>query len=118
MYDGALKSLFFITKHCRAHEAANEARKLTPAARREKTARKLNEDTSLGVHVSLYQVKDLHHPQKQYKVDVNARQLYMTGNTLVCSLIFGVNLCLCMLLVDNGPVRDLRVIENKNVWLK
>jgi U4/U6 small nuclear ribonucleoprotein PRP3 len=42
--------------------------------------RKLNEDTSLGVHVSLYQVKDLHHPQKQYKVDVNARQLYMTGN--------------------------------------
>ncbi|CAB3995994.1 U4 U6 small nuclear ribonucleo Prp3 [Paramuricea clavata] len=63
----------------RAHEAANEARKLTPKARREKTMRKLNEDTSLGVHVSLYQVKDLHHPQKQYKVDVNARQLYMTG---------------------------------------
>ena len=66
--------------HCRAHEAANEARKLTPAARREKTVRKLNEDTSMGVHISLYQVKDLHHPQKQYKVDVNARQLYMTGN--------------------------------------
>ena len=71
---------FLLQIHCRGHEAANEARKLTPKARREKTMRKLNEDTSLGVHVSLYQVKDLHHPQKQYKVDVNARQLYMTGN--------------------------------------
>ena len=109
---------FIITKHCRAHEAANEARKLTPAARREKTARKLNEDTSLGVHVSLYQVKDLHHPQKQYKVDVNARQLYMTGNTLVCSIILRVDLCLRMLLVENGPVRDLRLIANKNIQVK
>jgi hypothetical protein len=72
--------------HCRAHEAANEARKLTPAARREKTVRKLNEDTSMGVHISLYQVKDLHHPQKQYKVDVNARQLYMTGNFNLAAL--------------------------------
>lgn len=72
--------MILIQIFCRAHEAANEARKLTPAARRDKTIRKLNEDTSLGVHVSLYQVKDLHHPQKQYKVDVNARQLYMTGN--------------------------------------
>ena len=84
MYESLIERVIFITIYCiqccRAHEAANEARKLTPQARREKTIRKLNEDTSLGVHVSLYQVKDLHHPQKQYKVDVNARQLYMTGN--------------------------------------
>ena len=71
--------IMVIFHFCRAHEAANEARKLTPQARREKTIRKLKEDTSLGVHVSLYQIKDLHHPQKQYKVDVNAKQLYMTG---------------------------------------
>ncbi|XP_028391992.1 U4/U6 small nuclear ribonucleoprotein Prp3-like [Dendronephthya gigantea] len=96
----------------RAHEAANEARKLTPAARREKTKRKLNEDTSLGVHVSLYQVKDLHHPQKQYKVDVNARQLYMTGCVV---LIRDMNL----VVVEGGPKAQKkfrRLMLNRIKW--
>ena len=63
----------------RAHEAANAARKLTPEARREKTIRKLKEDTSLGVHVAVFRVKELKNPQKKYKVDINAQQLYLTG---------------------------------------
>ena len=63
----------------RAHEAANAARKLTPHARREKTVRKLKEDTSLGVHVALFRVTELKNPQRKYKVDINAQQLYLTG---------------------------------------
>lgn len=64
---------------CRAHEAANAARKLTPDARREKTIRKLKEDTSLGVHVAVFRVTELKNPQRKYKVDINAQQLYLTG---------------------------------------
>ena len=67
----------------RAHEAANAARKLTPEARREKTIRKLKEDTSLGVHVAVFRVKELKNPQKKYKVDINAQQLYLTGTCAV-----------------------------------
>lgn len=64
---------------CRAHEAANAARKLTPEARREKTIRKLKEDTSLGVHVAVFRLTELKNPQRKYKVDINAQQLYLTG---------------------------------------
>ena len=70
---------------CRAHEAANAARKLTPEARRDKTIRKLKEDTSLGVHVAVFRVKELKNPQKKYKVDINAQQLYLTGMRLLYS---------------------------------
>ena len=36
------------------HEAANAERKLTPAQKKEKTARKLKEDTTAGVNVAVY----------------------------------------------------------------
>lgn len=38
----------------RAHEETNAARKLTPAQRSEKKAKKLQEDTSNGVKVAVY----------------------------------------------------------------
>lgn len=43
-----------MAKRQREHEQANAARKLTDEQRREKKTRKIQEDTSLGVHVSLY----------------------------------------------------------------
>lgn len=80
----------------KAHEAANAARKLTPEARREKTIRKLKEDTSLGVHVAVFRVKELKNPQKKYKVDINAQQLYLTG----CAVLYkDVNI----VVVEGGP---------------
>lgn len=40
----------------------------------------MKEDTSSGVHVSVYRIKDLHHNQaKKFKVETNAKQLLMTG---------------------------------------
>lgn len=38
----------------RAHEEANAARKLTTDQRRSKKEKKIKEDTTLGVHVSVY----------------------------------------------------------------
>lgn len=43
-----------MAKRLKAHEDANAARRLTADQRREKKARKLKEDTSLGVHVAVY----------------------------------------------------------------
>jgi U4/U6 small nuclear ribonucleoprotein PRP3 len=36
------------------HEKANAERKLTPEQRKEKTVKKLQEDTTAGVHVAVY----------------------------------------------------------------
>lgn len=43
-----------MAKRLKAHEDANAARRLTADQRREKKARKLKEDTTLGVHVAVY----------------------------------------------------------------
>lgn len=43
-----------MAKRLKAHEDANAARRLTADQRREKKARKLKEDTSLGVYVAVY----------------------------------------------------------------
>lgn len=44
--------LFFDTS--RAHEEANAARKLTAEQRKEKKVKKLKEDLTDGVHISVY----------------------------------------------------------------
>jgi hypothetical protein len=43
-----------MTKRQKAHEEANAARRLTADQRREKKVRKLKEDTTLGVSVTVY----------------------------------------------------------------
>eukprot|EP00123_Amoebidium_parasiticum_P017293 comp23789_c0_seq1/m.41295 comp23789_c0_seq1/g.41295 ORF comp23789_c0_seq1/g.41295 comp23789_c0_seq1/m.41295 type:complete len:592 (-) comp23789_c0_seq1:82-1857(-) len=72
-----------IKKRKEAHEAANEARKLTDEQRGEKRDKKLTEDLSVQSHVAIFRVKDLSDPAKKYKVDVNAQQLKLTGVVLV-----------------------------------
>lgn len=66
-------------KRQKQHEETNAARKLTTEQRKEKKAKKLKEDVSLGVHVSVYRVRDLTNPSKKFKIETNAKQLYMTG---------------------------------------
>lgn len=43
-----------MAKRQKAHEEANASRKLTADQKREKTIRKLKEDTTLGVNVAVY----------------------------------------------------------------
>lgn len=70
------------------HEMRNQARKLTPAERKEKKRKKLQEDTSRVVYVAIFRVKDFSDPKQRFKVDVNAQQLNLsgTGGYLTCAL--------------------------------
>jgi len=63
----------------KAHEQANAERKLTPEERKAKKIKKLQEDTSLGVYVAVYRLRDLSDPAKKFKVDKNAQQFFATG---------------------------------------
>ena len=64
------------------HERMNEERKLTREQRKEKRARKLAEDTTRGVSVALFLVKDMSHRYHRTKVDLNAQQNGITGGVL------------------------------------
>lgn len=85
-----------MAKRQKAHEEANAARKLTVEQKREKKIRKLKEDTSTGVHVAVYRVLNLSNPAKKFKVEMNAKQLFMTG----CVLLYrNINI----VVVEGGP---------------
>lgn len=43
-----------MAKRQKAHEEANASRKLTAEQKRDKTVRKLKEDTTTGVHVAVF----------------------------------------------------------------
>jgi U4/U6 small nuclear ribonucleoprotein PRP3 len=70
----------------RAHLERNEANKLTKEQSSAKRAKKLQEDTSAGVHVALFYVKDMSHPYHRTKVDLNAQQYNITGGVLECDV--------------------------------
>ncbi|XP_034482357.1 U4/U6 small nuclear ribonucleoprotein Prp3 [Drosophila innubila] len=86
-----------MAKRQKAHEDANNARKLTSEQKSEKKQRKLKEDTSCGVHVSVYRIRDLQDNQsKKFKVETNAKQLQMTGSVAL------FRDC-CVVVVEGGP---------------
>jgi U4/U6 small nuclear ribonucleoprotein PRP3 len=68
-----------MAKRQKAHEDANNARKLTVDQKKQKKLKKVKEDTNLGVHVAVYRLLDLHNPAQKFKVEMNAKQLQMTG---------------------------------------
>ncbi|CRK86288.1 CLUMA_CG000203, isoform A [Clunio marinus] len=84
------------------HEDANQSRKLTDEQKREKKIKKLKEDTSMGVNVSVYRIRDLHNVQsKKFKVETNAKQLFMTGVVIL------FRDC-CVVVVEGGPKQQKR----------
>uniref|UniRef100_A0A336LWG7 CSON006697 protein n=1 Tax=Culicoides sonorensis TaxID=179676 RepID=A0A336LWG7_CULSO len=86
-----------MAKRQKLHEDMNNARKLTVEQKREKTIRKIKEDVSLGVHVAVYRIRDLHsNASKKYKVETNAKQLLMTG------IVVLFRDC-CVVTVEGGP---------------
>ncbi|EZA52724.1 U4/U6 small nuclear ribonucleoprotein Prp3 [Ooceraea biroi] len=102
-----------MAKRLKAHEDANAARRLTADQRREKKARKLKEDTSLGVHVSVYRIRDLiNNASKKFKVETNAKQLYLTG----CVMLFRD----CNVVVVEGGTKQLakykRLMMHRIKW--
>ncbi|KAG0569474.1 hypothetical protein KC19_6G093400 [Ceratodon purpureus] len=80
-----------------AHTDRNLARKLTPAERKEKKAKKLFDDANtLETIVSVYRVLDLSHPPTRYKVDKNAIQNRLTGCLIISD-------GMCVVIVEGGP---------------
>lgn len=98
-----------MAKRLQNHQEANASRKLTADQRREKKEKKLQEDTSTtGVHVAVYRVKDLSNLSKKFKIETNAKQLFMTG----CAVIFkDVN----VVIVEGGPKQQKKY---KNLMLR
>jgi U4/U6 small nuclear ribonucleoprotein PRP3 len=91
-----------MAKRQQDHKEANQAKKLTDEQRREKKIKKLKEDTSMGVNVSVYRIRDLHNVQsKKFKVETNAKQLYLTG---VVALFRDC----CVVVVEGGPKQQKR----------
>ncbi|KAK0057049.1 U4/U6 small nuclear ribonucleoprotein Prp3 [Biomphalaria pfeifferi] len=101
-----------MAKRQRQHEEANAARKLTVEQRREKKISKIKEDTSQGVQVAVYRVRDLSDPAIKFKVETNAKQLYMTGITIIykdCNVV----------VVEGGPKQQRkfkRLMLNRIKW--
>lgn len=86
-----------MAKRQKAHEDANNARKLTAEQKREKKIRKVKEDVSCGVAVSVYRIRELNSfHSKKYKVEQNAKQLLMTGTVVL------FRDC-CVVVVEGGP---------------
>uniref|UniRef100_A0A182W7Z7 Uncharacterized protein n=1 Tax=Anopheles minimus TaxID=112268 RepID=A0A182W7Z7_9DIPT len=86
-----------MVKRQKVHEEANAARKLTDDQRREKKVRKMKEDTTLGVSVAVYRIRELQEQQsKKFKVETNAKQLFLTG---ACVLFRDC----CVVVVEGGP---------------
>ncbi|XP_047039161.1 U4/U6 small nuclear ribonucleoprotein Prp3 [Helicoverpa zea] len=86
-----------IAKRQKTHLEANKARALTKDQKREKVDRKIREDTSMGVHVAVYRVKDLFEcASAKFKVEANACQLHMTGTV-------ALHRGCCVVVVEGGP---------------
>ncbi|XP_025832417.1 U4/U6 small nuclear ribonucleoprotein Prp3 isoform X2 [Agrilus planipennis] len=86
-----------MAKRQKAHEDANAARQLTAEQKRHKNIKKIKEDTTNGVHVSIYRIRDLFElASKKFKIETNAKQLMMTG----CVVLYPD--C-CVVVVEGGP---------------
>ena len=82
----------------RAHLERNEANKLTKEQRAAKRERKIQEDTTTGVTVAVFYVKDMSHPYHRAKVDLNAQQYKISGGVLECQ-----NPPLACVICEGGP---------------
>ncbi|EPX70771.1 U4/U6 X U5 tri-snRNP complex subunit Prp3 [Schizosaccharomyces octosporus yFS286] len=71
------------------HEQMNEERKLTPEERRDKALKKLEEDAASGLQCLVFKIKYLAHRPHRLKIDLNAKQLGLTG---ACILNDKINL--------------------------
>ena len=70
------------------------------------------ENTSLGVHVCVYRVKDLSDPAVKFKLEANCNQLHMTGVVVLCKN-------LNVIAVEGGPKQQRkfkRLMLNRIKW--
>jgi U4/U6 small nuclear ribonucleoprotein PRP3 len=74
----------------RKHDEDNEARKKTKEEIRDKNEHKIQQDREAGVQANVYRILSVASAQHRYKVDINARQLGLTGVFVVfedCNIV-------------------------------
>ena len=73
--------MFPLSRRKAEHEAANAERKLTPGQKKEKNLRKLKEDTTAGVSVTVYRYArcTVLHREQFFCVDGVQHRLYNPG---------------------------------------
>jgi len=101
-----------MAKRQKAHEEANASRKLTVEEKKQKKVKKIKEDVQLGVHVSVFRVSSLRDPAKKFKVEMNMKQLQMTG---VILLYKNIN----VIVAEGGPKQQKkfkRLMLNRIKW--
>lgn len=96
-----------------AHNERNEAKKLTKEQRAAKRAKKLEEDTSQGVQVAVFFVKDMSHPYHRAKVDLNAQQYNISG-----AVVESQNPSMACVVVEGGPKAIKKYIRLMTVRMK
>ena len=96
-----------------AHVERNDANKLTKEQRTAKRVKKLQEDTSQGVHVAVFYVKDMSHPYHRAKVDLNAQQFNITGG-----VVESQNPSMACVICEGGPKAIKRYIRLMTVRMK
>lgn len=89
-----------VAERLRKHEADNEARKRTKDQLRIQAAEKIAKDRDAGTYVNVYRVLNVDNPSHRFKVDMNARQLGLTGTFIVFAD--------CNLIIVEGGVKALR----------
>jgi U4/U6 small nuclear ribonucleoprotein PRP3 len=68
-----------VAERQRKHIADNEARRKTKPELRDKAEATAKADRESGLHANVYRILSLENAQHKYKIDVNARQLQLTG---------------------------------------
>ncbi|KAJ1447409.1 hypothetical protein M885DRAFT_491124 [Pelagophyceae sp. CCMP2097] len=95
-----------VNQRLSAHEMRNLARRLTPQEKKEKARRKTAlacwnvKGSVVRQTASRFYVASLESSQHRYKIDVNAKQLALTGGVLICS---SVEAPINLVLVEGGP---------------
>lgn len=68
-----------VAQRLQDHTTANQERKLTREQRHAKELAKMQADRDAEMHVAVFRVGRLDHPQQKFRVDRNASQLLLTG---------------------------------------
>lgn len=89
-----------VAERLRKHEADNEARKRTKEQLRAQTANKTAKDREAGMFVNVYCVRNVDNPSHRFKVDINARQLGLSGTFIIFAD--------CNIIVVEGGIKALR----------
>ncbi|CAM9740533.1 unnamed protein product [Chrysoparadoxa australica] len=101
-----------------AHIARNQVRKLTPMEKREKVEGKLKRDQAKETKTALFRLTKgaMEDAKRRFKVDMNARQLGLTGGVIICP---AAN---CeLVVVEGGPgsiKKYIRLMLHRIKWVE